>query len=1746
MITKGEYTSNNITYGVLLSHSKVSTEVILIDAGVIVSAYKMDITGSYSFNNVKAKEFAKLIQIGAKGCTAKNCTPVPFELGACNLHEFNKAKVSYAVYMFRGEIVGAYIQSDSKRIEMHYQAELQMPSGIEYVKLTEVKDNVEYADSDLDAVPVRTVSEIALEKDDVSWLKNKKYYIVNDDKTAEEIFQFIEGYNGIVSYDTETTGLNINCFGKIGSSYMRDLAEYNKQHPDDQIRADRLVGIIFCIEKDISYYFPCFNRKFDNLYQNKDSKYRRQIISNTKARYSVGDLRNRDEDMKRYVLNTPEDEWDLGVILMERVRNILEKCHLVAHHGSFEYAVGLQYGIDTNIKDDTMLMHQLMYKFRSTTRNSGEPSNLKYLAKRELGIDQWELTDFFPSFKEDTTGTVRTKSKEKKTKSKKKRKVSVKIDFSYMDYEGTKVYAPTDGDVTLQLCFLYKQDMLQNYPKLQYLYSVEVLVSMAIGYMEFYGHRIDESKINEAKNLTMAKIVMLESEFRQLIEYSNDEEVAMYKELKAHIESLDKLEKTNKLKYNFEIDNIPQMCEKLREVIDNNVEHQINLSAPGQVADLFYNKLGYPMQGDKPSVAKKELKALIKEKADDGSPKYPAAVIYSDYKKEDTLQTKFFDNLGTFMYPGGFIFSHFGQIAAATGRMSCIEENSLISLKLGHRPIKDINAGDEVWCYTDEGKLTLSKVLQLIYKGRKKCLELTFYGDKDENNCRELKTLKCTPDHRIRLTNGKWKQACNLQLGDRVSGSIALGGIDLGNIDGKDYAKVVEYEFRGARGIKEHAVYDLEIENHHNFIASGICVHNCSKPNAQQYPKVISKIVIPRDGFIMLDADYSQIEYRVLTALAKNEYLAEMFADPDSDYHTLMASLMYGVPYASVTPSMRSSAKSFNFGIPYGMGFKSLAILLTGNSKPESVDEAKEKYELYFKNQPKTRVFFDSVKEQAQVNGYTKTLFERRRDYQFVDKDGNINNAKKAAALRQAGNSIIQGCLDGNTLIQTKEFGIVKIKDVVNNHLNVWDGDKWSEGDILYSGKKRKCIVRFTNGQEFICSPTHKFLVRSAKGKDRFVECKDLITKDSGRNPHRVVVNSHYKESDYTYNSEWAYKYKTHDSNINDVFIENIGDSFKAGMVLGRLASDGCIINREVDSDILQYVTEHEKDVAKQLIEYMGPLGIDCADDEKVSRIYSYSKSLVDEVTDLDIKNSIHENIFMDTELLRGFIRGMFDSYGRISGKTITLTFGTQCDFESMCRDIQKALAFFGIRSRCYRNKIEIKANDNQSFMNTIGFMDNDKQRLGETLKCTRDEHIFNTVILPESVDITDEYIDMYDVCNTDGGYYVADGIITHNTAADVFKIGVARNFNYIRQNNLLGKVIIVNMVHDEQLIEVDVQNLNPQRILTDIGKNMQFKIEGFPPLYIGAGVGPAWGYAKDKMAEIHPVLLDILTEESNDIPIYRENNEPVDPKRVLDYFHNRVVDFRREKVKAYLSNPDNWNKSIHPAIGNLINLQFNYGRGDDAGKYRGPNGEKYTDQEFLELNIGDFIKENGIDAEPWYFKANDISTEENKDAAEKESDEYDDNDGDEVDSLDADIEIMEEDYDRTFNTLDDSNKLFGASVQDIISMFGTCILRDKRICGICTKEINHRQLDNILDFLVPYICTDADEEAYKGDPDAYQVVWLTATNILKYTGLYVKGLSNAALENAYNSIVNDTNIKKSTTTGDYSGGDIDNRSQAK
>lgn len=708
-----------------------------------------------------------------------------------------------------------------------------------------------------------------------------------------------------------------------------------------------------------------------------------------------------------------------------------------------------------------------------------------------------------------------------------------------------------------------------------------------------------------------------------------------------------------------------------------------------------------------------------------------------------------------------------------------------------------------------------------------------------------------------------------------------------------------------------------------------------NKPNYQSYNDPIKKNVIPRPGFWMFDTDYSSVEYRVLGNMVGNKKIMENFKDPDFDYHAYQAAHMYNVPYSAVTKKLRKAAKGINFGLPYGMGDESLGVRVFGEASPENTRKAAGLRAAYFKGQEDIRDWFEFHRDKGVNKGYTETYFGRRRYYRRSDFSVN-------AIRRQAGNQVIQGCMSGDTRIQTKEFGIMKLKDLVDLNVLVWNGTNWSNGDVLYSGKKRKCIVKFKGGQEIICSPQHKFLVVDTHGREHWVEAQDLKFgyKSSANNSH-VRVNNNYDPSDYEYSSKDFYKYSTDNHQSNNTFLEDIDCAFDRGVMLGRLASDGSYCVRDDGgSYITNFVAEHEYNILPELRTCMESLGYTENDPEvregrkeKVKRLSVYSSSLVHEITDLDIKHKVHDNIFMDTEMLRGFISGFFDGDGGISGKSITLVFGVQYDFKELCSDLQKALLFFGVRSRYRkyddRHVIQIKTNDNEKFLDLIGFLNQDKQDKGRALNCIEKETTFGKCIVVDSVEVTDELIDMYDVCNTDNGYYVADGIITHNTAADIYKTAVGRVFKRICREGWLGQVMFTGFIHDELLGEVS-NDINPGVWLKALREEFEVKItneDGSPwsPLYMGFGYGMSWYEAKsvelpiklqweivDKYGETGfpdwdgngRAFCDKIPDMLRDFDVRDIRNQILDEasqgKEIKPTLNNQVLDCVKEDAKVY------------------------------------------------------------------------------------------------------------------------------------------------------------------------------------------------------------------------------------------------------
>ncbi|MBS6194400.1 MAG: DNA polymerase I [Clostridiales bacterium] len=179
-----------------------------------------------------------------------------------------------------------------------------------------------------------------------------------------------------------------------------------------------------------------------------------------------------------------------------------------------------------------------------------------------------------------------------------------------------------------------------------------------------------------------------------------------------------------------------------------------------------------------------------------------------------------------------------------------------------------------------------------------------------------------------------------------------------------------------------------------------------TEPNLQNIPvrmelgRMIRKVFVPKPGYVFLDADYSQIELRVLAHLSGDEMLIQAYREAQ-DIHRMTASQVFHIPFDEVTPLQRRNAKAVNFGIVYGISSFGLSQDLSITKK-----EAADYIEKYFATYPKIKGYLDQEVENGKNNGYVSTMFGRRRPVPEL-KSGNF--MQRSFGERVAMNSPIQG-----------------------------------------------------------------------------------------------------------------------------------------------------------------------------------------------------------------------------------------------------------------------------------------------------------------------------------------------------------------------------------------------------------------------------------------------------------------------------------------------------------------------------------------------------------------------------------------------------------------------------------------------------------------------------------------------------------------------------------------------------------------
>jgi DNA polymerase-1 len=164
--------------------------------------------------------------------------------------------------------------------------------------------------------------------------------------------------------------------------------------------------------------------------------------------------------------------------------------------------------------------------------------------------------------------------------------------------------------------------------------------------------------------------------------------------------------------------------------------------------------------------------------------------------------------------------------------------------------------------------------------------------------------------------------------------------------------------------------------------------------------RAIRKVFVPEDGYVFVDADYSQIELRVLAHLSGDENLIRAYQQ-EQDIHAITASEVFDTPLAEVTDLQRRNAKAVNFGIVYGISAFGLSEDLKISRK-----EASNYIEKYFATYPQVKIFLDKMVEEAKENGVVRTMFQRIRP---IPELKSSNFVQRSFGERVAMNSPIQG-----------------------------------------------------------------------------------------------------------------------------------------------------------------------------------------------------------------------------------------------------------------------------------------------------------------------------------------------------------------------------------------------------------------------------------------------------------------------------------------------------------------------------------------------------------------------------------------------------------------------------------------------------------------------------------------------------------------------------------------------------------------
>lgn len=236
-----------------------------------------------------------------------------------------------------------------------------------------------------------------------------------------------------------------------------------------------------------------------------------------------------------------------------------------------------------------------------------------------------------------------------------------------------------------------------------------------------------------------------------------------------------------------------------------------------------------------------------------------------------------------------------------------------------------------------------------------------------------------------------------------------------------EYRQLTKLKSTYADGLANYIQEDGRIHGTFNQTITATGRISSTEPNLQNIPvrmelgRMIRKVFIPEEGYVFVDADYSQIELRILAHCSQDQALIEAYRDA-KDIHRITASQVFHTPFEEVTDLQRRNAKAVNFGIVYGISSFGLSRDLSIGTK-----EAKQYIERYFETYPGIKQFLDRSVESGKEHGYVTTLFGRRRP---IPELSSGNFMQRSFGERVAMNSPIQG-----TAADIMKIAMIRVHD---------------------------------------------------------------------------------------------------------------------------------------------------------------------------------------------------------------------------------------------------------------------------------------------------------------------------------------------------------------------------------------------------------------------------------------------------------------------------------------------------------------------------------------------------------------------------------------------------------------------------------------------------------------------------------------------------------------------------------------------